>query len=101
MNLLPAILIVLVLSTLTIRAMPRFFAAMPKPEPGRWVAVVISTCSFREDREVWTRECNGLLRAYLWARLIALREDLLTSCCDGELGIKWAVRKPRSSACAQ
>ena len=71
---------------------PRLWKDMPADKPGRWVAVVIRQTCFR-SREVWEREVTGLRRAYLWARWMALVEDLRTPYCSGEIGIDWAVRE--------
>lgn len=76
--------------------MPRFFLDMPPKEspPKEWVAVVISTSFFRPPREVFTKRVKGLRRAYICARLHALRLDFKIPYCDGEVGIEWAVREP-------
>lgn len=74
--------------------MPRFFADMPKPQGGKWVACVIRNYSFRGRKEVFSKEVYGLRRAYILARFMALWEDLQTPFYDGEVGIEWTVRKP-------
>lgn len=75
--------------------MPRFFKDMPAPKPGRWVAVVLRNYCFAGRKEVWAREMNGLRRAYIAARLMALWEDLWCPHYDGEVGIEWAIREAK------
>ena len=75
--------------------MPRFFKDMPSPMPGRWVAVVLRNYYFGGRKEVWAKEFNGLRRAYIMARLMALWEDVWCPNYDGEVGIEWAIRRPK------
>lgn len=72
--------------------MPRFFKDMPKNKPGIWIACVIRTTLFNRN-EVWNRKYNGLRRAYIMARLMALLEDICTPHHNGELGIDWGVKR--------
>lgn len=69
---------------------PRYFADMPKDEPGTWVACSISIHYFghREEREI--REVEGLRAAYKTARWLALKLDWKLS---PSWGVDWAIRK--------
>lgn len=74
-------------------SIPRFFRDMPRPKRGRWVAVAFRTTVFGTRKEVYEKQVNGFLRAYLVARLIAWWADMKTPYADGEIGIEWGIRK--------
>ena len=67
---------------------------MPAPKGGKWVACVLKVY-YGRSKEVWTRECNGYLRAYLMARFAALWVDLKTPTGGrwDSMAIHWAIRK--------
>lgn len=73
--------------------MTDFFKKMPRPEAGKYNAVVIRTNPFSGGHIVWEKRANGRLRAYLYARFMALLVDIKTPFWDGEIGIDWQVRK--------
>lgn len=72
--------------------MPGFWRCMPKDKPGTWIAVAMITTPFRGAREVAWKRCRGYRSAYLAARWLALKVDLATPWCGGEIGVDWGVR---------
>lgn len=76
--------------------MPRFFKDMPPRMGGHWRAAV--TRHGRAERYAWRGTFNGLRRAYIAARLMALWYDLVTPDCDGEIGIRWIVQPAKDKA---
>jgi hypothetical protein len=72
--------------------MPGFFKLMPKPKKGLWESSVWKT-SFCGKREIWSKNVNGLLRAYLIVRFMALYHDFLSPSYNGEIGIDWKIKK--------
>lgn len=72
--------------------MPKFYSSIPPMKGGKWVAEVITTSYWREDRVVWSKQLTGLRRAYFAARFMALWLDLMMPYYDGEIGINWGVR---------
>lgn len=77
--------------------MPGFFANMPKPQAGKWVACVIMTSPFRKPCEIKAIEVDGLWKAYVLSRLMALWADITLPYCDGELGVDWGIRKVKEN----
>lgn len=73
---------------------PEYSKAMPRDEPGVWVAVALKFTEFNpQGREVEKKLVVGLREAYRTARWLALMQDL--SMPHPEVGIKWGVRRPR------
>ena len=70
---------------------PNFKQDRPaEDKPGKWMAVAVLKMPFSGEREVFTREVEGLFNAYEVARWLALKLDRTA---PAVYGVNWGVRK--------
>jgi len=74
-------------------ACPNFWRDMPEDRPGKFVAAALRTNAFGPPREIYTEVVDGFVNAYIKARSLALKLDLITPYANGELGVQWAIRE--------